>query len=56
MQNSAASCFIVTLLCLFTAVITGAIGLLVKQVSACMVTGVMYIVAGQKYFPFELHL
>ncbi|CAD5121707.1 DgyrCDS10191 [Dimorphilus gyrociliatus] len=45
MQNSASSCTIVSLMCLLTALITGTFGILSRQVSACMVTGVMYIVA-----------
>jgi len=46
MQNSAISCVIVTLLCLIAAACTGFFGVWKKQVSACMVTGVMYSVSG----------
>ena len=62
MQSSVASCCIVSILSLATAVITGAVGITQRQVSACMVTGVMYGVAG-KYSPimvlifiFEVYL
>ena len=52
MQNSAASCIIVSILCLLTAAIIGAISIWQKQVSACMVTGVMYVVSGnENVFP-----
>jgi hypothetical protein len=47
MQNSASSCTIVSVLCMVTAAIVGVFGLWQKQVSACMVTGVMYIVSGK---------
>ena len=47
MMNSAASCTIVSLLCLFTAFVTGSFGLIQKQVTACMVTGVMYMLSGE---------
>jgi uncharacterized membrane protein YjjP (DUF1212 family) len=47
MQNSAASCCIVGVLSLATAVITGSFGVWHRQLSACMITGVMYIVAGK---------
>ena len=47
MQNNATSCTIVALLCLTAAIIMGGLGIWQKQVSACMVTGVMYIVAGR---------
>ena len=47
MQNSASSCNIVSLMCLFTAAITGTFGVINKQVTAGMVTGVMYVVSGQ---------
>lgn len=46
MQNSAASCFIVGLIDLAAAAIVGTFAILQKQVSACMVTGVLYCTAG----------
>ena len=49
-MNSAASCTIVCLLCLFTAFLTGTFGILQKQITACMVTGVMYMLAGMYSF------
>ncbi len=47
MMNSACSCSIVCLLCLLTALITGLFGIIQKQVSACMVTSTMYMLAGK---------
>ncbi|XP_045214417.2 uncharacterized protein LOC123564716 [Mercenaria mercenaria] len=46
MQNSAASCFIVSLIDLAAAAIVGTFAIIQKQVSACMVTGVLYCMAG----------
>ena len=46
MQNSAASCNIVSVMCLFAAAVIGSVGVWRKQVAAFMVTGVMYIVSG----------
>lgn len=46
MQNSAASCFIVSLIDLSAAAIVGTFAIIQKQVSACMVTGVLYSMAG----------
>ena len=46
-MNSSASCTIVCLLCLFTAFLTGTFGVLQKQITACMVTGVMYMLSGK---------
>lgn len=46
MHNSAASCFIVSLIDLSAAVAVGTFAIIQKQVSACMVTGVLYCMAG----------
>lgn len=46
MQNSAASCFIVSLIDLAAAAGVGTFAIIQKQVSACMVTGVLYCMAG----------
>ncbi|KAL4240470.1 hypothetical protein ACF0H5_001262 [Mactra antiquata] len=46
MQNSAASCFIVSLIDLAAAAVVGTLAIIQKQVSACMVTGVLYCMAG----------
>ncbi|KAK3579250.1 hypothetical protein CHS0354_033327 [Potamilus streckersoni] len=46
MQNSAASCVIVSLINLAVAAIVGTISIVQRQVSACMVTGVLYGTAG----------
>ena len=47
MQNSAASCFIVSLIDLAAAAVVGTFAIIQKQVSACMVTGVLYCMAGR---------
>ena len=47
MQNSAASCFIVSLIDLAAAAGVGTFAIIQKQVSACMVTGVLYCMAGR---------
>ena len=47
MQNSAASCFIVSLIDLAAAAAVGTFAIIQKQVSACMVTGVLYCMAGK---------
>ena len=47
MQNSAASCFIVSLIDLAAAAGVGTLAIVQKQVSACMVTGVLYCMAGR---------
>ena len=47
MQNSAASCFIVSLIDLAAAAGVGTLAIVQKQVSACMVTGVLYCMAGK---------
>ncbi|XP_069123515.1 uncharacterized protein [Argopecten irradians] len=46
LQNSAASCFIVSIIDLVAAAGVGVIALTQKQVAACMVTGVLYCMAG----------
>ena len=46
LQNSAASCTIVAVLCLATSAVIGVFGIAKKQASACMVTGVLYCIAG----------
>ncbi|XP_052784288.1 uncharacterized protein LOC128220072 [Mya arenaria] len=46
MQNSAASCFIVSVIDLVAAAAVGTFAIIQKQVSACMVTGVLYCMAG----------
>ncbi|XP_064594539.1 uncharacterized protein LOC135461396 [Liolophura sinensis] len=45
MHNSAATCFIVSLVYLFGALVIGAIGISRRQVSVCMLTGVLYVLA-----------
>ncbi len=47
MQNSAASCFIVSIIDVAAAAIVGMFAVFQKQVSACMVTGVLYCMAGR---------
>ena len=39
-------------MCLFTAAVTGTFGILQKQYTACMVTGVMYVVAGEYIYTY----
>ncbi|KAL5018312.1 hypothetical protein ScPMuIL_004034 [Solemya velum] len=46
MQNSAASCFIVSIIDLIAAAGVGVIAITQKQVAACLVTGVLYCMAG----------
>ncbi|KAL3877094.1 hypothetical protein ACJMK2_034849 [Sinanodonta woodiana] len=46
MQNSASSCIIVSLINLAAAAILGTFSIVQRQVSACMVTGVLYGMAG----------
>ncbi|KAK7502491.1 hypothetical protein BaRGS_00006444, partial [Batillaria attramentaria] len=45
LHNSAASCYIVVIIDLCSAVVVGLIGILKKQVASCMVTGVLYCMA-----------
>ncbi|XP_076457691.1 uncharacterized protein LOC143291618 [Babylonia areolata] len=45
LHNSAASCYIVVLIDLTSAVVVGLVGIFQKQVASCMVTGVLYFMA-----------
>ncbi|KAK7113638.1 uncharacterized protein [Littorina saxatilis] len=45
LHNSAASCYIVVLIDLTSAIVVGFIGIFHKQVASCMVTGVLYFMA-----------
>lgn len=48
MQNVSISCALVCLIILASAALIGAFGILKHQLSAILVTGVMYLLAGNK--------
>lgn len=47
MQNLAISCSLVSLIILGSAALVGAFGVCQRQLSAILVTGVMYLLAGE---------
>jgi uncharacterized membrane protein YjjP (DUF1212 family) len=48
MQNLSISCALVCLIILGSAALIGAFGVCQRQISAILVTGVMYLLAGEK--------
>lgn len=49
MQNVSISCALVSLIILASAALIGAFGILKHQLSAILVTGVMYLLAGNNH-------
>lgn len=50
MQNLSISCALVCLIILGSSALVGAFGVLKHQISAVLVTGVMYLLAGKQLF------
>lgn len=48
MQNLSISCSLVCLIILGSAALVGAFGVCQRQISAILITGVMYLLAGKK--------
>jgi hypothetical protein len=55
MQNLSISCSLVCLIILGSAALVGAFGICQRQVSAVLVTGVMYLLAGKDHHPLKKH-
>lgn len=55
MQNLSISCSLVCLIILGSAALLGAFGVFQRQISAILVTGVMYLLAGKSCLTFSCH-